>query len=87
MQLYCGIDLHSNNSLISVIDSNDRVIAEKRLDNKLELIHHYLSPYQDDIRGVVVESTFYSSPFIQTAPPEDDLTASSQTARPCSSRA
>jgi len=58
MQLYCGIDLHSNNCLISVIDSNDRVIAEKRLDNKLELIHHYLSPYQDDIRGVVVEPTY-----------------------------
>lgn len=58
MTLYCGIDLHSNNSLISVIDDLDRVIAEKRLDNDLEAIQDYLSPYQDDLQGVVVESTY-----------------------------
>ena len=36
MQLYCGIDLHSNNSVISMIDDSDRVISEKRLDNDLD---------------------------------------------------
>jgi transposase len=58
MTLYCGIDLHSNNSLISVIDDGDRVIAEKRLDNNLDVIHRFLSPYQDDLQGLVVESTY-----------------------------
>ncbi len=38
MQLYCGIDLHSNNSVISLIDNTDRVISEKRLDNDLDII-------------------------------------------------
>ena len=57
MQLYCGIDLHSNNSMISLIDDKDRLISEKRLDNNLDAIH-YLIPYQDDIRGIVVESTY-----------------------------
>jgi len=58
MQLYCGIDLHSNNSMISLIDDNDRLISEKRLDNNLDDIHHHLMPYQDDISGIVVESTY-----------------------------
>jgi hypothetical protein len=29
MTLYCGIDLDSNNGLISVIDDFDHVVAEK----------------------------------------------------------
>ena len=58
MQLYCGIDLHSNNSLVSVIDENDKVITEKRLNNDLDLISNYLAPYQTDLTGVVVESTY-----------------------------
>lgn len=58
MSLYCGIDLHSNNSLISVIDADDQVISEKRLDNDLSLIEHHLQPYRDEIEGIVVESTY-----------------------------
>jgi hypothetical protein len=27
---YSGIDLHSNNSVVSLIDESDRVVAEKR---------------------------------------------------------
>jgi len=58
MTLYCGIDLHSNNSLISLIDDDNRLICEKRLDNNLQAIEQHLQPYQDDISGVVVESTY-----------------------------
>lgn len=58
MQLYCGIDLHSNNSVISLIDDTDRLVNEKRLGNDLNIISHFLAPYQDDIQGVVVESTY-----------------------------
>ena len=35
---YSGIDLHSNNSVVSVIDETDRVIAERRLPNDLAKI-------------------------------------------------
>jgi len=28
---YSGIDLHSNNSVVTVTDETDRVVAEKRL--------------------------------------------------------
>ena len=58
MQLYCGIDLHSNNSMISLIDDNDRLISEKRLDNNFDAIHVHLMPFRDDISGIVIESTY-----------------------------
>ena len=58
MPLYCGIDLHSNNSVVSIIDETDRVIKEKRLDNDINTIDAFLQPCQNDIQGVVVESTY-----------------------------
>ncbi|MCO4883421.1 hypothetical protein VOI32_35480 [Paraburkholderia caribensis] len=61
---YCGIDLHSNNSVVSVIDDADRVLAERRLPNDLTNILVFLSPWRDELSGVVVESTFYGRPGI-----------------------
>jgi len=55
---YIGIDLHSNNSLVSVTDEEDRVMAEKRLPNDLDRILAFLSPWRVDVAGVVVESTY-----------------------------
>lgn len=55
---YCGIDLHSNNSVVTVIDEEDRVVAEKRLPNDLGKIVGFLLPWREDLAGVVVESTF-----------------------------
>lgn len=56
---YSGIDLHSNNSLVTVMDDNDRVVAEKRLPNDLFKIIGFLSPWRDELAGVVVESTYH----------------------------
>ena len=58
MKLYCGIDLHGNNSVLSVIDDEDRVHYERRLANELEVIVTALSPFRDELEGVVVESTY-----------------------------
>lgn len=58
MKLYCGIDLHSNNSLISVIDEQDVVVNEKRLPNDIDTIAAFLQPYHAQLQGVVVESTY-----------------------------
>src|SRR3984957_8637693 len=55
---YSGIDLHSNNSVVSVIDETDRVVAEKRMPNDLPKILAFLSPWRAELAGVVVESTF-----------------------------
>jgi transposase len=55
---YSGIDLDSNNSVVTVMDDNDRVVAEKRLPNDLIKIIGFLSPWREELAGVVVESTY-----------------------------
>jgi transposase len=58
MRLYCGIDLHSNNCYLVVLDEQDRVIFQVRLRNDLQLILRELLPYSGQLVGTVVESTF-----------------------------
>jgi len=55
---YSGIDLHSNNSVVTVMDEEDRVVAEKRLPNDLSKILALLEPWRGELAGIVVESTF-----------------------------
>lgn len=58
MQHYCGIDLHSNNHVVVVIDQEDKRVFEKRLNNDLSLTLKALSPYRESLQGIAVESTF-----------------------------
>ncbi len=58
MRLYCGIDLHSNNSYVVVLDEQDVAIYGRRLRNDLQLILRELAPFSDRLAGIVVESTF-----------------------------
>jgi transposase len=58
MKLYCGIDLHSNNSVIVLSDEEDKVIYQRRLANDLGIILGKLAPHHDSVAGVVVESTY-----------------------------
>ena len=62
--LFCGIDLHSNNSVVVVTDDADKVLYSRRLPNNLTEICDALSPYLKDLFGVVVESTYYARPRI-----------------------
>ena len=58
MTCYSGIDLHSNNSVVVVIDEADRVLYQRRLPNELSGIAAALEPYRSELAGVVVESTY-----------------------------
>jgi transposase len=58
MPLYGGIDLHANNSVVVVLNEQDQVIYQRRLANHLPTILGALAPYQADLTGVVVESTY-----------------------------
>jgi len=58
MTLYCGIDLHSNNHVVVVIDEKDQRWVEKRLPNDLSPTLRLLAPYADELHGIAVESTF-----------------------------
>jgi len=57
-QLYAGIDLHSNNSVLVVLDENDGMVYQKRLANSLSTIVQALADCAGTIVGIAVESTF-----------------------------
>lgn len=58
MELYAGIDLHSSNCYLGIIDEQLEKVFGKRLDNSLSHIIECLMPYKDKIEGIVVESTY-----------------------------
>lgn len=58
MQLYAAIDLHSNNSVLAVIDEHDALQLKRKLPNDIEAIRAALERFRDQLVGVVVESTF-----------------------------
>jgi len=58
MQLYAGLDLHSRNTYIGIMDKEFKRIFNKRVSNSLPLILTTLEPFQDQLKGIVVESTF-----------------------------
>lgn len=55
---FCGIDLHSNNSVVVVTDETDKVLLSRRCPNDLAKILALLAPHRDELAGVVVESTY-----------------------------
>ena len=58
MTTYAGIDLHSNNIFLGIIDSNNRRLFRKRLVNKIDIIKKALQPFKKALAGIAVESTF-----------------------------
>jgi transposase len=58
MELYAGIDLHSNNSVVTVLDEQDRTVYARRLPNNLDAIVSALLACTGSVRGVAVESTY-----------------------------
>lgn len=58
MKLYAGIDLHSNNSYLVMMDETDKIVYQKRLPNDLQHILKELAPCQERMEGIVVESTY-----------------------------
>ena len=58
MGYYVGIDLHSNNNFIGIIDQDNRRVFKKKSINDLSEITKTLYPYKREIQGIAVESTF-----------------------------
>lgn len=58
MELYAGLDLHSRNTYIGIMDKEFNRVFKKRVHNHLEHILQTLDPFRDQIKGFVVESTF-----------------------------
>ena len=58
MKLYAAIDLHSNNSVLVILDERDRTVLQRRLPNNLEQICQALCAHREAIEGIAVESTY-----------------------------
>ena len=58
MESYAGIDLHSSNNFVGIINEEDRRLYQKRLPNRLEDILPALEPFKESLKGVVIESTY-----------------------------
>ncbi len=58
MKLYGGIDLHSNNAVTKLIDSEDKVKLSKKTPCERDVILNMLAPFKKEISGIAVESTF-----------------------------
>jgi transposase len=57
-RLYAGIDLHSSNNYIGVINDQDERLYSKRHPNRMDDILKALKPFKKNLKGVVVESTY-----------------------------
>jgi transposase len=58
MKLYGGIDLHSNNSVLALLDDEDHVVYRHRLANDAAVVLAALAPFREEVVGLVVESTY-----------------------------
>jgi len=58
MTLYVGIDLHSRNGLVGILDHERRRVKKARILNDGGKYLRLLEPYRSEVAGVVVESTF-----------------------------
>ena len=58
MKLYVGIDLHSSNNYVGIINEKNQIVYQGKLQNDARQIGNLLSRFKEEIEGVVVESTF-----------------------------
>jgi transposase len=54
MSFYSGIDLHSNNHVVVVIDEEDNTVVDKRIDKNLHATLELLAPYKEQIKAVTI---------------------------------
>ena len=53
-----GIDLHSNNVMIGVINQKGERVAHRKLDCNLKEVVEFLEPFRRQLQSMAVESTF-----------------------------
>lgn len=58
MKLYAGIDLHSNNIYLSIVNEKEDELFNQKLSLDIEVIINSLSKYKKELQGIVIESTY-----------------------------
>ena len=57
-KVMAGIDLHSNNLVIGIMDMDGKRVASQKLSCKLKEVVAFLSPFKKRLEQVAVESTY-----------------------------
>ena len=57
-ELYCAVDLHSNNGYYGIVDKSGKRVFGRRIPNDLDSILAMLLPMRDEIAEIAIESTF-----------------------------
>lgn len=57
-KLIAGIDLHSNNLVIGLMDQDGKRIRHQKLDCSLEAVEQFLKPLKERLERMAVESTY-----------------------------
>jgi transposase len=57
-QIVAGIDLHSNNLMIGIVDQNGKRLKHQKVDCDLKQVLAVLAPYKARLKSVAVESTY-----------------------------
>lgn len=58
MEAYVGIDLHSSNNYIGIINQDNEKLFGKKMPNDLNQMLAVLEPFKNDLKAIVVESTY-----------------------------
>ena len=58
MKIMAGIDLHSNNAMCGLVDSEGKRLLHKKVPCDLRCVLSVLEPYKQRLESVAVESTF-----------------------------
>jgi transposase len=56
--LMAGIDLHSNNIMVGIVDRDGRRVAQQKLPCDLATILRFFQPFKPRLEGMAVESTY-----------------------------
>jgi transposase len=57
-KVMAGIDLHSNNLVIGIVDQDGKRVASRKLSCQLTEVEKFLSPFKERLEQVAVESTY-----------------------------
>jgi transposase len=56
--VFAGIDLHSNNLMIGIVDQSGRRLRQQKLSCDLKAVDQFLSSWRGQLQSVAVESTY-----------------------------
>ncbi len=56
--LFAGIDLHSNNLMIGIVDQDGKRLKHQKLDCDLPQVVQWLKPFKARFKSLAVESTY-----------------------------